>query len=219
MADNTRMRSGGPEGPTTHYLLFAGLHDAGIDYLVAGATALTLHGVPRLTTAIDLIVDPDPANLERQARLFGAWGYAVAAGAAADARRSFRHPSAALDRVDCVPAAPGEFPRLRSRAARASLVDVDIPFLGADDLRTLRERDGAAGREDADALTALAAVRAGDAGAGEDTRREQIRKFSRWSIAARCDWLLAAARLDKGLSPEARPMTRGLVRRRGWYGR
>ena len=52
-------------GPGTHYELFAGMRNAGVSYLVTGATALTLHGVPRLTPDVDLAVDPDPANLER----------------------------------------------------------------------------------------------------------------------------------------------------------
>ncbi len=39
----------GAPGPGTHYELFAGLRSAGVSYLVTGATALTLHGVPRLT--------------------------------------------------------------------------------------------------------------------------------------------------------------------------
>jgi hypothetical protein len=65
-------------GPATHYELFAGLRDGGVTYLVTGATALVLHGVPRLTPDIDLAVDPHPANLERLERLLAAWGYVEA---------------------------------------------------------------------------------------------------------------------------------------------
>ena len=97
---------------------------------------------------------------------------------------------------------------MRAGAALVSLVDVEIPLLGAADLGALKQNAGsAAGREDATGLALLAAIRAGEAGNDADTRREQIRKFSRWSVAARLDWLLAAARLAKGLSPEAKPMT------------
>jgi len=208
-------------GPATHYALFAGLRRADVAYLVTGATALTLHGVPRLTPDVHLAVDPDPGNLARLERLLAAWGYgAPAAGPPADANavvRRFRHPSAALDTIDCTLPTPDEFARLQAGAALVSLVDTGIPLVGAADLRALGERAGsAAGRDDAAGLEILAAVRAGETGSETDTRREQIRKFSRWSIAARCDWLLAAARLSKGLSPEAKPMTRGLVRRNPW---
>lgn len=209
--------------PITHYELFAGLRAAGVTYLVTGATALTLHGVPRLTPDIDLAVAPDPANLERLGLLLARWGYgeagAAATAAAGAAVRRFRNPALALGEIDIVLPSPEEFARLRTGAALVTLVDVGIPLVGATDLRALGERAGsAAGLEAAASLALLAAVRAGEEGSAEDTRREQIRKFSRWSIAARCDWLLAAARLAKGLSPEAKPMTRGLVRRRGWHG-
>jgi hypothetical protein len=210
-------------GPATHYELFAGLRDSGVAYLVTGATALVLHGVPRLTPDVDLAVDPAPANLGRLERLFAAWSYgeavpAAPAGAGA-AVRSFRNASATLDEIGIVLPSPEEFARLQAGACLATLVDLGIPVVGAADLQALKERSGAkTDREDADGLKVLAAIRAGEAGSDADTRREQIRKFSRWSVAARLDWLLATARLAKGLSPEAKPMTRGLVRRRGWYG-
>ena len=207
--------------PTTHYELFAGLRGAGVACLVTGSTALVLHGVPRLTPAVDLAVDPDPANLERLELRLAAWGYQESGGAAHTAAgatlRRFRHASAALDEIEIVLPGMHEYARLRAGALVVTLVDVDIPVVGAADLCALKAGDGsAAGREDAAALETLASVRADAAGDDTNTRREQIRKFSRWSIAARLDWLLAAARLSKGLSPEAKPMTRGLIRRRGW---
>lgn len=211
----------GAAGPTTHYELFAGLRIAGVAYLVTGTTALVLHGVPRLTPEVALAVDPEPVNVERLERLLAGWGYGEAVTAAPPAAggavRLFRHPQAALSAIDVVPISPEAFARLQAGAMAATLVDVGIPVVGASDLQALLESSGLkADREDADGLEVLAAIRAGETGSESDTRREQIRKFSRWSIAARCDWLLAAARLAKGLSPEAKPMTRGLVRRHGW---
>lgn len=210
----------GAAEPATHYKLFAGLRDAGVKYLVTGATALTLHGVPRLTPGIDLAADPDPANRERLDRLLASWGYGEAAAAPAcegAAVRCFRNPSVALGEIDIVLVSADEFARLQAGAVIVSLVDVGIPLVGAADLQALGEGTGSeAGGEDAAALEILAAVRAGETGSDADTRREQIRKFSRWSVAARLDWLLTSARLAKGLSPEAKPLTRGLVRRHGW---
>ena len=206
-------------GPETHYELFAGLRDAGVDWLLGGAAALVLHGVPRLVPEIELAVDPDPANLARLERRLAAWGYGEAgppaAGVDGATVRRFRHPLAALAPLDAVLPTAGEYARLRAGAAAAALVDLEIPLVGADDLRARLERSGGRpSREDAASLRLAAALRAGEeCGADDETRREQIRKFSRWSVAARLDWLLAAARLGRGLAPEARPMTRGLVRR------
>jgi hypothetical protein len=218
----TVISSSAGSGPGTHYELFAGLRAAGVSYLVTGATALTLHGVPRLTPDIDLVVDPCPANLARLERLLAAWGYGETAPPAATsgglAVRRFRHPVSALGEIDVVPSSPAEFARLSAGRVTVTIVDVEIPLVGASDLRTLKAAGDTAGQEDVESLEILAAIRAGAAGTETDTRHEQIRKFSRWSIAARCDWLLAAARLGKGMSPEAKPLTRGLVRRHGWYG-
>jgi len=211
-------------GPANHYELFAGLCDAGVAFLVTGATALTLHGVPRLTPDIDLAVDADLANIKRLERLLAAWGYTEPTPPAASIRgvvvRRFRHPQSALDAIDVVPVSADAFARLQSGAAVTTLVDVGIPVVGVADLQAIKEGSGGASdREDVNGLAVLLSIHAGEAGSEADTRREQIRKFSRWSIAARLDWLLATARLARGLSPEARPMTRGLIRRRGWYKR
>lgn len=213
-------------GPGTHYELFRGLHEARVTYLLTGDAALVLHGVPRLNPGIELTVDPDAGNIARLEHLLAAWGYGEAGrtAAAADgaATRRFRHPLDALEEIDIVLPRADEFARLRDGAALATLVDIEIPFVGADDLRARKERsDVAADREDAASLLLLADLRAGGRSGdnADDTRREQIRKFSRWSVAARLDWLLAAARLGKGMAPEARPMTRGLKRRHWFPGR
>jgi hypothetical protein len=208
-------------GPATHYDFFSGLRDAQVAFLVTGAVALVLHGVPRLTPDIDLAADPDPENLQRLWRRLAGWGYGESGTEAPGSRdvaiRRFRHPQAALGEIDVVIPSAREFARLRAGAAVASLVDVGIPLVGAAHLRALKERSGAAAdRDDAAGLETLASIRAGEQGDGDDTPREQIRKFSRWSVAARLDWLLSAARLSRGLSPEAKPMTRGLVRRNPW---
>ncbi|HEY5998694.1 MAG TPA: hypothetical protein VI078_05255 [bacterium] len=214
------MSAPSPAGPATHYELFAGLRDAGVTYLATGAVALVLHGVPRLTGDVDLAVAPDATNLARLERLLAAWGYgeaALEAGADGVPIRRFRHPASALAEIDAVLPSATAFEDLRVRAAGAHLVDLEIPLVGADDLLALCEARGTeTGIADAAGLRLLAALRAGGDAVGDETRSEQVRKFSRWSAAARLDWLLAAARLAKGLSPEARPLTRGL-KRRHWY--
>lgn len=191
---------------------------------MTGAVALVLHGVPRVTADVDLAADAEPKNLARLERLLASWGYGEGQTASGgDAIRRFRHPSAAIGEIDIVPLAPGEYRQARDRAAAVTLVDVEIPVAASSDLRKAKLRAGGEdARADAAALTLLAAIRAGEAVGNADdadTRATQIRKFSRWSVAARLDWLLAAARLKKGLAPEARPLTRGLTRRHGWYGR
>lgn len=55
--------------------LLAALHAAGVRYLVIGAHALAVHGVPRGTQDLDLWIDATPENAER------VWNALVAFGA------------------------------------------------------------------------------------------------------------------------------------------
>ena len=47
--------------------LLRGLHSHGVKYLVSGAMAMVFYGYVRNTEDLDLIVDPDPENLDRVA--------------------------------------------------------------------------------------------------------------------------------------------------------
>ena len=48
--------------------LLRALEQHGVDYMLVGATALSMHGVVRATEAIDLSVHPDSQNVERLKR-------------------------------------------------------------------------------------------------------------------------------------------------------
>ena len=50
------------------------LDEAGARYVLIGGFAVILHGGERTTKDIDLLVDPDPENVERLKRAFGARG-------------------------------------------------------------------------------------------------------------------------------------------------
>jgi hypothetical protein len=45
--------------------ILSGLNAAGADYLLVGAYALAVHGLPRATGDIDILLRPHPANAER----------------------------------------------------------------------------------------------------------------------------------------------------------
>jgi hypothetical protein len=45
--------------------LFRALNDHQVRYLLVGGLAMNLHGVPRMTMDVDLILAMDEANLER----------------------------------------------------------------------------------------------------------------------------------------------------------
>ena len=51
------------------------LRDAGVQFVVVGGTAVILHGVPRTTADLDLVVDLEPANLRRLISVMNRLGY------------------------------------------------------------------------------------------------------------------------------------------------
>ena len=70
-----------------HFLarLVAALDAAGIPHMVAGSFASTLHGVPRTTQDIDVVVDPTPSSLGVLLAGLPAPDYYVSSDAARDA--------------------------------------------------------------------------------------------------------------------------------------
>jgi hypothetical protein len=52
--------------------LLRALHDAGVHYVIIGGFALNAHGVIRPSKDLDIVPDPDSANLERLAKLLTA---------------------------------------------------------------------------------------------------------------------------------------------------
>lgn len=60
--------------------LIAALLDADVRFVVVGAHALAIHGVPRATQDIDLLVDTDTANVLRLWRALAEFGAPFAGG-------------------------------------------------------------------------------------------------------------------------------------------
>ncbi len=68
------------------------IESLGIDYMLAGSMASSFHGRPRTTHDVDLVIDPDPQQLDELVSALQAAGFYVDAGRAKDAlhrRRQF----------------------------------------------------------------------------------------------------------------------------------
>lgn len=63
------------------------LNDAGVPYMITGSFASSFHGVPRATRGLDIVIDPDPASLERLVNGLAQAGYYVDRDAAFAALR------------------------------------------------------------------------------------------------------------------------------------
>lgn len=51
------------------------LRDVGVRHVIVGGTAVILHGVPRTTADLDLVVQEDPANMRRLVSVMNRLGY------------------------------------------------------------------------------------------------------------------------------------------------
>ena len=213
-----------------HAYFFSGLQKAGVDCVVAGAVALNLHGVPRMTYDLDLVVGPEEDNFLRAVRQLFKWGYTcdpprkAEEAARPEVRRRlvsegqavlrFRNGESDIGEVDVALDAGVPYADLRGRAVAMPLSGLTVPVMALDDLA---EAKGKMGRpEDAEDIRSIAILKALIAGdkealASTDQRLDQIRKFMHWSLEMRCEWLLSAGQLrrESGTGRAGRGPARG----------
>jgi hypothetical protein len=203
-----------------HEAFFKGLNDAGVDCLVTGALALNLHGLPRMSCDIDLVLAPDEGNILAAVRHFLALGYRprqalkpeemadpeVRRRWAAGGERALRLLLAEGDlaEVDLALEPHAPYGELKGRAVTVRIIDAEVPVMSLGDMKTLKAlMDRPKDREDLAGLSLLEEMAAGGAEkAAQDPRREQIAKFGHWSMEARCQWLLTSSQLAQQHSPE-----------------
>ena len=129
--------------------LLEALAEAGARYLVVGAHALAVHGVPRGTQDLDVWVEPTAGNAERVWRAVAAFGAPLTSlGVTMD---DFRHPGAIIQvgvppcRIDLLTSISGvpDFAAAWDGRAIHTIRGREVPFLGR---ATLVENKRASGR-------------------------------------------------------------------------
>ena len=118
-----------------------------VRFLLVGAHALAVHGVPRATADLDLLVEPSKANALRLARAIREFGFDDLAVAIpermAAGRRMFRMGIEPL-RIDVMNGIDGvSFDRAWANALKVRISGITVRVLG---LRELRDNKRAAGR-------------------------------------------------------------------------
>jgi hypothetical protein len=130
---------------------FQALGEAKIRYLVAGGVALNLHGVPRMTADLDLLLALDADNLAVALAVFARQGLVPslpvpAADLLDPANRlmwkqeknliafPFHNPARPFECVDVLIHAPLDFDAAWSRRARRDVAGTEVPLLGLQDL-------------------------------------------------------------------------------------
>jgi predicted nucleotidyltransferase len=148
--------------------ILRGLHEAGVDCVVVGGLAATVHGSARITADVDVCYDPSPENRARLAKLLADW-HAYLRGVerglpfTMDARTLRDSPVLTLvtdlgdlDVMDRV-AGVGEFAAVRAASVEADLAGVPARVLALDALIAAKRAAGR--RKDLEALLELEALR------------------------------------------------------------
>ncbi len=139
--------------------IFGALNEAGARYLVVGGVAVVLHGYPRFTADLDLIVALEPENAKRALSALERIGFRprapVAISAFADAAQrklwidekgltvfSLWNPATPLTEVDLFVTEPFPFDDAFARAYVAEVDGVQIYVASIDDLIALKRTAG-----------------------------------------------------------------------------
>jgi hypothetical protein len=153
--------------------IFQALERSGVRYLVVGGVAVVLHGHPRFTADLDLVVALDRENVLRAIEALGTLGYRPRAPVPAhdladpDARRVwidekgltvFSLWSSVLPatEVDIFVAEPFPFEEAFSRGVRVEVGGATLVVVGLEDLVAMKR--GAGRAKDLDDVAALEAL-------------------------------------------------------------
>lgn len=151
------------------------LRDGGVHHVIVGGTAVILHGVPRTTADLDLVVDLDAANLRRLVAAMNRLGYEPRAPVEPvelcdpDRRRewiedkgmrafTFHLPGHPLADIDVLIDSPVTYDELARHAERVDAGGLSIRIASIDDL--IRMKLAASREQDLDDVDALRRVQA-----------------------------------------------------------
>ncbi|MDE3245142.1 MAG: hypothetical protein KGN80_03565 [Acidobacteriota bacterium] len=127
--------------------LFATLNGAGAEYLVIGAHALAVHGAPRFTKDLDLLVGCDEANAQRVWRALEQFGAPLGSLRPVDLGTPglMFQMGIAPNRIDILTSADGlEFESAWNNKIESRYGDQPIWILGRQDLLTNKAATGRA---------------------------------------------------------------------------
>lgn len=156
--------------------IFRRLNEAGVQYVVAGGMAVNLHGIPRMTYDIDLVLRLDDRNLAAFVDLMTEWGFQprvpfkLADLAVQEQREEWIHhkhmkafnlvnPEWAVSEIDILIDIPVDTDELFERAETLVLGEIEIPTVCIDHLIEMKRGTGRA-QDEAD-LRHLERIRRG----------------------------------------------------------
>ena len=137
------------------------LNEIRLAYVVVGGVAVNLHGIPRMTYDLDLLVALDDDALGRLVQTLDVWGFSPRAPvplahlAVASHRESWIrdkgmkafsvvNPAWAVSEIDLILDAPVDYETARRRARIVSMQGVDVPIIALEDLIRMKADTGRA---------------------------------------------------------------------------
>jgi predicted nucleotidyltransferase len=139
--------------------IFRELSKAGIDYLIVGGLAVNLHGIPRMTYDIDIMIRLDSENITKLVERLRDWGYRPKVPVDPldledDVRRdswiqekgmkafNFYSESLPIGEIDLVIESPIPYHELKKRAVTFEIEGEKVPVVSIHDLITLKIKAG-----------------------------------------------------------------------------
>jgi len=139
--------------------MLSALSDEGVEYLVIGAYAMAMHGVPRATGDIDVWVRPSPDNADRVLRALARFGAPLGSLGAADltGEGTVFQVGIAPNRVDVMTGIDGvNFDEAWSHRETRTIDGLKVAVIGRDDLiRNKRATGRTRDRADAELLEGM----------------------------------------------------------------
>ena len=139
--------------------IFRRLNEARVRYLVVGGMAVNLHGIPRMTYDLDLMLDLEDENLERFLTLVKKWGFKpkvpvdIMDLAVAEKREDWIHNKNmlafnlvntdwAISEIDILICTPFSFSQAAADAKLFDLNGVEIPTVSVEHLIRMKKDTG-----------------------------------------------------------------------------
>ena len=119
--------------------LLVALQEAGVRFLIVGAHALAVHGVPRATGDLDVFVSPDPENAARLMHALEEFGAPLASHGVS--QQDFEKQGTVYQmglpprRIDLMTSISGvDFDEAETSAAETEIEGIKLPILGREEL-------------------------------------------------------------------------------------
>ncbi|MDO8735079.1 MAG: hypothetical protein Q7K21_07990 [Elusimicrobiota bacterium] len=142
-----------------YYALFKKLNKNKIKYIVAGGLAVNLHGIPRLTYDVDLLVNMEEENLKRLLKLLKSLGFkpkipVIISDFVNPEKRDnwiknknmkafcLRNEKWAISELDILIDVPVDYKDAISKAVFYRVRDIDVPTVSINDLIKMKKNTG-----------------------------------------------------------------------------